>query len=61
MAGLLAGSMLVRGWLTALVVFGVGMAGDREDGLAAAVLVISLFTAYLSATMISRPFERPSP
>ena len=28
-AGVLAGSMLVRGWLTALVVFGVGMAGDR--------------------------------
>lgn len=60
-AGVLAGSMLVRGWLTALIVFGVGMAGEREDGLAAAVLVISLFTAYLSGTMISRPFERPSP
>jgi hypothetical protein len=60
-AGVLAGSMLVRGWLTALIVFGVGVTGQREDGLAAAVLVISLFTAYLSATMISRPFERPSP
>ncbi|HLM25778.1 MAG TPA: hypothetical protein VK304_02290 [Thermoleophilaceae bacterium] len=60
-AGLLAGSMLVRGWLVALAVFGVGMAADREDGLAAAVLAISLFTAYFSATMMTRPFERPRP
>jgi hypothetical protein len=60
-AGVLAGSMLVRGWATALIVFGVGMAADREDGLAAAVLIISLFTAYLSGTMISRPFEAPKP
>jgi len=60
-AGVLAGSMLVRGWLTALIVFGVGVAGEREDGLAAAVLAISLFTAYFSATMMTRPFERPRP
>ena len=59
-AGLLAGSMLARGWLVALAVFGVGMAAEREDGLAAAVLCISLFTAYFSATMLTRPFERPS-
>jgi len=60
-AGLLAGSMLARGWLVALAVFGVGMAAERQDGLAAAVLCISLFTAYFSATMLTRPFERPSP
>ena len=59
-AGLLAGSMLLRGWLVALTVFGVGMAGEREDGLAAAVLCIALFTAYFSATMLTRPFERPN-
>ncbi len=59
-AGLLAGSMLLRGWLVALAVFGVGMAGEREDGLAAAVLCIALFTAYFSATMLTRPFERPN-
>jgi len=60
-AGLLAGSLLARGWLVALAVFGVGIAADRQDGLAAAVLAISLFTAYFTATMFSRPFERPSP
>ena len=54
-AGLLAGSMLARGWLVALAVFGVGMAAEREDGLAAAVLAISLFTAYFSATLMTRP------
>jgi hypothetical protein len=60
-AGFLAGSMLARGWLLALAVFGVGMAADREDGLAAAVLAIALFTAYFSARMLTRPFERPRP
>lgn len=55
MAGLLAGSMLARGWMVALVVFGVGMAADREDGLAAAVLCIALFTVYFSVTMMTRP------
>ena len=60
-AGLLAGSMIARGWLMALAVFGVGMAADREDGLAAAVLCIALFTAYFSATMLTRPFERQKP
>ena len=60
-AGVLAGSMLVRGWTVALAVFGVGMVAEREDGLAAAVLIISLFTAYFSATVFARPFERHTP
>ena len=57
-AGLLAGSMIARGWLVALAVFGVGMLGEREDGLAAAVLVIALFTTYFTAQMFVRPFDR---
>jgi hypothetical protein len=55
-AGLLAGSMLARGWLVALAVFGAGMV-EREAGLAAAVLCLSLFTVYLSVGMLTRPFE----
>jgi hypothetical protein len=55
-AGLLAGSMIVRGWLAALTIFGVGLA-DREAGLSAAVLVIALFTLFLSGEMVTRPFE----
>lgn len=55
--GLLAGSMLGRGWLTAGAILVVGLAGAREDGLAAAVLCISLFTIYFSAQLIVRPFD----
>ena len=55
-AGLLAGSMIARGWLVALAVFGAGMI-EREAGLAAAVLCLSLFTVYLSVGMLTRPFE----
>ena len=55
-AGLLAGSMLARGWFIALAVFGAGLV-EREAGLAAAVLCLSLFTVYLSVSMLTRPFE----
>jgi hypothetical protein len=55
-AGLLAGSMLARGWLAALAIFGVGLA-DRDAGITAAVLFIALFTIFLTGEMIARPFE----
>lgn len=54
--GLLAGSMIARGWLVAIAVFLVGLS-DNEAGLAAAVLVIALFTLYFTVRMIVRPFE----
>jgi hypothetical protein len=54
--GLLAGSMITRGWFVAIAVFLVGL-GDNEAGLAAAVLVIALFTVYFTTRMILRPFE----
>jgi len=56
--GLLAGSMIARGWLVAIAVFLVGLS-DNEAGLAAAVLVVMLFTAYFTIRMILRPFEAP--
>lgn len=59
--GLLAGSMIGRGWLVAGSIFAVGLAGAREDGLAAAVLSIVLFTIFFSAQMIVRPFDTPLP
>lgn len=58
--GLLAGSMIARGWLVAIAVFLVG-SGDNEAGLAAAVLVIALFTVYFTVRMILRPFEMAPP
>jgi hypothetical protein len=57
-AGILAGSMIGRGWLVALTIFAAGME-DNDAGLAAAVLVIVLFTAYFTVSMIMRPFEKP--
>ena len=59
--GLLAGSMIGRGWLVAGSIFAVGLAGSREDGLAAALLSISLFTIYFAAQMVVRPFDMPRP
>ena len=56
--GITAGSIIGRGWLVALTIFAAGLV-DNEAGLAAAVLVIVLFTAYFTVTMIMRPFEQP--
>src|SRR4051812_35644109 len=56
--GIAAGSMIGRGWLVALTIFAAGLE-DNEAGLAAAVLVIVLFTAYFTVSMVLRPFEKP--
>jgi hypothetical protein len=57
--GIAAGSMIGRGWLVALTIFAAGLV-DEDAGLAAAVLVILLFTAYFTVSMILRPFQPPS-
>lgn len=46
--GYTAVAMLGRLWLVALVVLLVGLLGEREDGLAAAVLSAALFTVYFA-------------
>ena len=56
--GIVAGSMIGRGWLVALTIFAAGLK-DNEAGLAAAVLIIVLFTAYFTVSMILRPFDKP--
>jgi hypothetical protein len=56
--GITTGSMIGRGWFVALTIFAAGLA-DNEAGLAAAVLVIVLFTAYFTVSIILRPFEKP--
>jgi hypothetical protein len=56
--GLLAGSMIARGWLVAIAVLLVGLS-DNEAGLAAAVLVIVLFTFYFVVRMILRSVDTP--
>lgn len=56
--GLLAGSIIARGWIVALIIVGVGLASKRTVGLSAAVLFLATFTIYLAVTMAMRPFER---
>jgi hypothetical protein len=58
-AGLLTGSMLARGWMVAGTVFVVGLT-EREAGLTAAILAITLFTFYFTSQMLTRPFEQKS-
>jgi hypothetical protein len=55
--GIAAGSMIGRGWLVALTIFAAGLV-DEDAGLSAAVLVIVLFTAYFTVSMIMRPFQQ---
>ena len=55
--GLSVGSMIARAWMLALAIFGVGLA-DNDAGLAAAVLVITLFTLYFTVQLILRPLDR---
>jgi hypothetical protein len=55
--GIAAGSMIGRAWLVALTIFAAGLKDDAA-GLSAAVLVIVLFTAYFTVSMIMRPFQQ---
>ncbi|MGD9736939.1 MAG: hypothetical protein AB7V58_15250 [Solirubrobacterales bacterium] len=61
--GIVAGSGLGRVWLMAAVVLVVGAAVERQAGLAAAVLVVVLFTISLAAQGYRQLFgegaERP--
>jgi len=56
--GLMAGSMIARGWLVAGVIFGVGLGVGHQAGLAAAVLFLLVFTIQFSTSLILRPFEQ---
>jgi hypothetical protein len=55
--GLAVASMMARGWIVAGAIFGVGLALGDEHGLAAAVLVIVLFTAYFTTHLMLRPLS----
>ena len=48
--------MIARGWIVAGSIFIVGLS-EREAGLAAAILSITLFTFYFTSQMLTRPFE----
>ena len=56
-AGIVTGSMIGRGWLVAVIIFGTGMI-ENDAGLAAAVLFLLVFTVNFSFTLVMRPFDR---
>ncbi len=56
--GLLAGSMIARGWLVAGIIIAVGLQ-NNEAGLSAAVLFLAVFTIQFTMTLAMRPFEKP--
>jgi len=58
-AGLMTGSMIARAWIVAGSIFVVGLS-EREAGLAAAILSITLFTFFFTSQLITRPFESES-
>jgi hypothetical protein len=59
--GLGLGSSLGRAWLVGLTILAVGLAGAREDGVMAAVLVLVAYTVYLVTSLALRSFERNPP
>jgi hypothetical protein len=56
--GLLAGSMIGRGWLVAGIIIAVGLQ-NNDAGLSAAVLFLAVFTIQFTMTLAMRPFESP--
>ena len=52
--GWVGATSLGRVWLVALAVLLVGLLGDRDAGLAAAVLAAILFTAHLLGRLLAR-------
>lgn len=59
--GLMAGGMIVRGWLAAGIIFGVGLATTDEAGLSGALLFIATFTLWFTTSMIVRSFDEIPP
>jgi hypothetical protein len=54
--GVLAGSLLARGWIVAGIIIAVGL-GNNDAGLSAAVLFLATFTLHMTITMAMRPYE----
>lgn len=59
--GLTFGALMGRAWILGITILVVGLAGEREDGLVAALLALVAFTVYLATSLILRPTERNTP
>ena len=54
--GIVGGITLGRVWLVATAILLVGLLGEREDGLAAAVLALVLVTLHLGSLALTKLF-----
>jgi hypothetical protein len=59
--GMNLGALIARSWLVGLTILAVGLLGDREDGLTAAILVLAAFTIYFATSLLSRSLEGNPP
>lgn len=59
--GLNMATMIMRMWLVAAAVLVAGIAGEREDGVAAAVVLLLTFTISFAATLLNRTLTRTAP
>ena len=57
--GLLAGSMIGRGWLVAGAILAVGLTTDSDVGLSAAVLFLATFTVALTMALATGAATQP--
>jgi hypothetical protein len=53
--------LMGRAWLLGLTILLVGIEGEREDGLMAALLALVAFTVYFATSLLLRPMERNAP
>jgi hypothetical protein len=58
--GLNVGGTIARAWIVGGAILAVGLAGEREDGLTAAVLVFVAFTVYFALSLILHTVARGS-
>jgi hypothetical protein len=59
--GLNLGALIARSWLVGLTILAVGLAGEREDGLTAAILCLAAFTVYFVTSLLLRSLEGKAP
>jgi len=53
--------LMGRAWLMGIAILVVGLAGEKEDGLMAALVALVAFSVYLATQLITRPMERNTP
>jgi len=59
--GLNFAALMGRAWILGITILVVGLAGEREDGLMAALLALVAFTVYLATTLALPRTERNTP